>query len=198
MKEKSSDEKLNVLKKYRWSSLPGYLNVKGKEAFIDYAVVLDEYGGDNPRGRQNYLKAISQDIAGTLDIKREVIGQAILGGTEFATWVVEEFLAREKKDRECPHINEMGRYCDKERISAAAEEVFGRGIDAIRSEGGVNRQIVMDVLCRVGGLKGREVGDYFGVHYSTVSVSRKRLRKKMEDDEQICRLMEELEKACQR
>ncbi|MBE9502797.1 MAG: hypothetical protein IME96_01315 [Proteobacteria bacterium] len=60
-----------------------------------------------------------------------------------------------------------------------AEKALGRNIDVIRSEGGETRQIVMDALCRIGGLKGREVGNYFGVDYNTVSVSRKRLRKKM-------------------
>ena len=42
----------------------------------------------------------------------------------------------------------------------------------------MNRQILMTLLSRIGGLKGREVGDYFGVVYSTVSVSRRRLREK--------------------
>lgn len=198
MKEKRADDKLKMLKKYRWSSLPGYIDAKRKEAFIDYAVVLEEYGGDNRKGRQNYLKAISQDIAGTLDIRGEVIGQAILGGGEFAKWVVEKFLVRKEKDRECPPSNELSRYCSKERIIAASEEVLGRDIDAIRSEGGVSRQVVMDLLCRVGGLKGREVGEYFGVDYSTVSVSRKRLRRKMEEEREIRRLVERIEKECQR
>jgi len=198
MREVSADDKFETLKKYRWSSLPGYIDSKRKETFIDYQLVLDEYGGDNRRGRQNYLKAIRQDIAATLDIKRGVIGQAILGGAEFADWVAGEFLAREKQDRECPPANEIKRYCSRESIITASENVLGRNIDAIRSGGGTGRQIVMDMLCRIGGLKGREVGEYFGVDYSTVSVSRKRLRKKMQEDEQTRRLMRQIEKACQR
>ena len=68
----------------------------------------------------------------------------------------------------------------------------------IRSEGGLNRQIVMDALSRIGGLKGREVGDYFGVDYSTVSVSRKRLREKAKKDHQLRKLMHRIEMDCQR
>ncbi len=56
---------------------------------------------------------------------------------EFAKWVVEKFPAREKKTREYPPSNEISRYCSKERIIAASEKALGRGIDAIRSEGGV-------------------------------------------------------------
>lgn len=198
MKEKGSDERLSTLKAYRWSSLPGYIDTKRKEVFMHYDMVLEEYGGDNRRGRQNYIKAIYQDISGTLDIRREVIGQSILGGIEFANWVVEEFLARGKKDRECPTADEISRYCGKEKILSAAEKVLGKDIKIIRSEGGINRQIVMDVMCRIGGLKGREVGNCFGVDYSTVSVSRKRLRKKMEGNDQIRTLVEQIEHICQR
>ena len=56
----------------------------------------------------------------------------------------------------------------------------------------------MDVLSRMGGLEGREVGDYFGVDYSTVSVSRKRLREKLKKDHQLRKLMRRIEKDCQR
>jgi putative transposase len=36
--------------------------------------------------------------------------------------------------------------------------------------------IAMDLLYRLGGLKGRRIGNMIDVDYSTVSVSRKRLR----------------------
>ena len=187
MKEKNVDEKLKYLRNYQWSSLPGHIDMKRKEAFIDYDVVLAEYGGDSRRGRKNYLKTLREDIAGTLAIKGEVIGQAIVGGQEFAKWVVEEFLDKGKRDRECPPINAISRYYSKEKIVASAEKVLGKSIQWIRSEGGLNRQIVMDALSRIGGLKGREVGDYFGVDYSTVSQGRKRLRERLKTKMQSTR-----------
>ncbi len=46
------------------------------------------------------------------------------------------------------------------------------------------RQVAMDVLCRVGGLKCAEIGEIFGVDYSTVSQGRRRLREKLQRDTQ--------------
>ncbi|MBI4654716.1 MAG: hypothetical protein HY752_06945, partial [Nitrospirae bacterium] len=42
-------EKIQYLRDYLWSSLPGYISNREKEEFIDYAMVLEEYGGDNHR-----------------------------------------------------------------------------------------------------------------------------------------------------
>ncbi len=51
----------------------------------------------------------------------------------------------------------------------------------------------MDLLYRVGGLKGSEIGKIFGVDYSTVSQGRKRLREKMKKDKKLRTLVKEIE-----
>ena len=51
----------------------------------------------------------------------------------------------------------------------------------------------MDLLYRLGGLKGREIGNMFDVDYSTVSVSRKRLRDKIPKDNDLKKLLFRIE-----
>ena len=51
----------------------------------------------------------------------------------------------------------------------------------------------MDLLYRLGSLKGREIGNMFDIDYSTVSVSRKRLRHKMQKDNDLKRLLSRIE-----
>lgn len=41
----SFKEKINCLINYPWSSLHGYIEKNKKEPFIDYAMILEEYGG---------------------------------------------------------------------------------------------------------------------------------------------------------
>ena len=53
--------------------------------------------------------------------------------------------------------------------------------------------IAMDLLYRLGGLKGREIGNMFDVDYSTVSVSRKRLRSKIQKENDLKRLLFRIE-----
>ncbi len=57
-----------------------------------------------------------------------------------------------------------------------------------RKEGTI-RQIAMGLLYRPGGLKGQEIGNMFDIDYSTVSVSRKRLRNKVQKDHDLRRLL---------
>ncbi len=61
----------------------GYLDQKNKEPFLEYATVLDDFGGDTNRGRRAYQKRIYGDLTGELEIKDRVVGQAVLGGDHF-------------------------------------------------------------------------------------------------------------------
>ncbi len=52
----------------------------------------------------------------------------------------------------------------------------------------------MDLLYRVGGLSGTEIGEMMGVDYSTVSIGRKRLREKLKGDKHLFRILKRVEK----
>lgn len=193
MQNKGDDEKLGYIKGYRWSSLLGYIDGRKKERFIDYELVLAEYGGDNNRGRRGYLKELANDIKGSLNIKDEIVAQSILGSEKLINWVKEKFVGKEKIDRECPPMKALSSYRAKDQIIAEIEAESGMGMEEIKKEGGTIRQVAMDILCRLGGMKGCEVGDIFGVDYSTVSVARKRLREKMQKDRKVKELVERIE-----
>ena len=192
MKTKPDKEKTEYLMRYRWSSLQGYINKNKREEFIDYAMVLGEYGGDNTRGRHAYKKRIYVDIAEGLEIKDKVIGQSILGGEEFMKWIKDKFI-KGRWDREKPAIRELHRYKAKEQILEAIGEETGKGLEEIKDERGQIRQIVMDILYRAGGLKGVEIGTLLGVDYSTVSQGRKRLREKLQKDMKLKELVTRIE-----
>ena len=192
MEQKTDEEKIQHLRNYTWSSLPGYINKGEREQFVDYAMVLEEYGGDNDRGRLAYKKRIYDDISEKLEIRDKVIGQSIIGGEKFIRWVKEELLKRQK-DRECPSLREIQKYRAKEIIIEAIEKESGKGLEEIKREKGNIRQIVMDILYRIGGLKGVDIGELMGVDYSTVSQGRKRLREKIEKDSKLKQLVNQIE-----
>lgn len=189
---KSDQEKMDYLLNYRWSSLPGYVFQRKREDAIDYELVLSEYGGDHSRGRQVYTKIIYQDIKQKLEIKDDIIGQSILGGEEFVQWIRKK-VGKGKADREMPSLKKIRRYKSTDEILKAIEKVAGMGIDELKSERGSTRQVAMDLLYKVGGLKGVEIGDLLGVDYSTVSVGRKRLREKLRSDKKLKALVRNIE-----
>ncbi|MBI3354830.1 MAG: transposase [Nitrospirae bacterium] len=191
--KRPSKGRLQYLLEYTWSSLRGYINKRHKETIIAYGIVLEEYGGDKDRGRDNYKKAIYADMMKGIEIKDKIIGQSILGGEGFIDMVRDKFV-RGKKDRECPSVREIQRYRSKEEILKYVKRETLKGIEEIRADKGDLRGMVMDLLYRTGGLNGREIGEIFGVDYSTVSQERRRLREKIVKDGMLAGLLGRLER----
>jgi hypothetical protein len=188
-------DKTNYLRRYRWSSLPGYLEKRRKESFIEYEVVLGEYGGETERGRRGYQSALYGDLVGRVEIKGAIVGQSILGREGFISWINRTFF-KGVEDRERPSLRVIRRHEEKEEVLKAIEEVTGKGIKEIREEKGVLRQMSMELLYRVAGVRGQEIGELFGVGYTSVSQERRRLRDRLRDDRGAQGLFKKLYAKC--
>jgi REP element-mobilizing transposase RayT len=191
----SPREKIQYLNHYSWSSLHGYLEKRNRDPFVEYGVVLGEYGGDTGRGRHGYQKALYGDIALGLEIKGKIIGQSLLGGEEFITWVSRTFLKGEQ-DRESPSLREIRKYRVKETVLNIIKGTTGKSIEEIREEKGAIRQVAMELLYRVGGLKGHEIGRLLGIGYTSVSQERRRLRERLRNDRNLQALFTRLAAKC--
>ena len=196
MKAKTEKEKVHYLKSYRWSSLTGYINKREKHQFVDYSFILEEYGGDNEKGRKSYKERLFADLVNKFEIKEHIIGQSILGKESFIKWVKEKFLGY-NKDRERPSMKKIHTYLSQDAIIKAVEQGVGKGIEEIRRDKGINRQIAMELLYRLGGLNGVAVGEIIGIGYTAVSQERRRLREKMKKNRKIEELVRRIEKICQ-
>jgi putative transposase len=193
-KEKISlTEKKKYLKNYKWSSLLGYVCNTKKNTFIDYSQILEEYGGENKRGMKTYWEAICDDLSTPIDVKERVIGGTILGSEKFINWAKEKFLKESTDKREVPSIRRLLKYNTKEKIIKAICKEFGKSFEEIKNEKGIIRHTAMEILYRLGGLKGVEIGKMMGVDYSTVSQGRKRLREKLKTDKNLSEVIERVE-----
>ena len=187
------EEKLQYLQKYKWSSLPGYVNKKKREDFVDYDLVLEEYGGDNDEGHQAYGDIISTDVSGSMDVKDKIVGQSIIGSEGFIEKVLERHLARDRDVREQPALRELHGLRMKEEIIGTVQEETGKGLEEIKRSKGMERIVLMDLLYRAGGLKGAEIARLMEVDYSTVSQGRKRLRERVRQDRKLKQVVSRLE-----
>jgi len=59
-----------------------------------------------------------------------------------------------------------------------------------------NRQVVMELLYRVGGLKRRKIGEILGVEHTYVSRERRRLREQLSKDRKLEALIKCTEQKC--
>jgi len=193
MAKASFKEKINYLLNYPWSSLPGYIKRSKKEPFIDYSMVLEEYGGDTEKARTAYKEALLADLREGTEINDKIFSQSILGREEFIEWVKERFIDKGKDVLEIPSAKEIQRYKSQDNIIKVIEKETGKNIDEIKKGKGLFRQITMDLLYRIGGLKGEEIGKIMGVGYTSVSQERKRLREKMQRDKKLQMLVNRIE-----
>ena len=106
-------------------------------------------------------------------------------------WVRDKFLPA--NSREIPAVRRLKKYTAKEEIIDALCKETKKSFDEIKKERGIIRQIAMDLLYRVGGLSGTEIGEMMGVDYSTVSLGRKRLREKLKRDKHLSQIIKRVE-----
>ncbi|MGR3218727.1 MAG: hypothetical protein ACUZ8H_02770, partial [Candidatus Anammoxibacter sp.] len=149
-------------------------------------------GGVNAKGRRGYKKLLYYNVTKGLDIKKDIVGQCILGGEEFVRWVNEDLLNK-GADKERPQLIHLQSYKNKESIIEAIEKETGKSLELIKTERGTLRQMAMDLLYRLGGLNGREIGEMFKISYSAVSQGRKRLKKKTLKDGKLQEITSRIE-----
>jgi hypothetical protein len=111
---------------------------------------------------------------------------------KFVEWLKKNIL-KNRHDRECPTLWKLQKYRARDDIIDVIEQDTWKSVATIKEERGVARQIAMDLLYRLGGLKGRGIGNMFDVDYSTVNVNRKRLRDKITNGNDLKKLLFRIE-----
>jgi putative transposase len=181
---KTPREKMKFLSSYPWSTLGGYLEGKHKVAEVDYRLILKEFGGDNPKGRQAYLKRITEDVREELERPGKIIGGSILGREGFVDWVKASFLGK-GPDKEISGARQIKGYKARQHILDVLINETGKTEADLLAEKGELRGIAMELLYRVGGLNGVEIGKIFKISYNAVSQERKRLTARMKENPKL-------------
>ena len=193
IKKTTPEHQLQHLWNYKWSSLPGYLNLSEQLDFLNYDTILVEYGGCNQTGRNNYKQQLVTDLGSdSNNIKDKIIGQSILGSKEFISRIRDTYL-NNKKEREKPDIRKIHNYLSQDIVLSVLTNEFELTLDEIFTKAGYIRQTSMTVLYKYAGLNNREIGELFGVDYSTVSQSRKRLLENAEKNEKTKLALDKIE-----
>jgi len=178
------EEKVKRLEGYEWSSLPGYINEKKTEKFVNYDLVLSMAGS-----RRIYYKYIIEGLE--RDLKNPFKGiknGGILGEDKFLEEVKKEHL-KYGSSREQPTYRELiSDYIDPERVMEIVAKTLkvSKELFVERYKNGVIRGILSEMLYRYSGLKETEIGELLGdVDYSAVNRLRSRMSKKIDKDEKI-------------
>ena len=106
VKSKTIEEKINLLRKYRWSSYPGYIYASKRVDFVEYSPVSALMGGDAKRWPGLYRRYVEEGLACSdrefLDAYQ--ISPRCIGGSDFVS-----------------HVDKL--YCGEQRITQPGGEV---------------------------------------------------------------------------
>ncbi len=192
VKNYKPEQQLQYLWAYNWSSLPGYLNPAIQLDFLNYKTVLAEYGGCNQTGINQYKQQLAEDLNSDFSINDKIIGQSILGSKKFVSRIKNRHL-KKKDGRENPGIGEIHKYLSQDIVLSLLADKFGVKPEMLFTTTEQVKQITMTVLYSYAGLNNREIGELFGVDYSTVSQNRKRLRERVKKDKKAETLLRRIE-----
>jgi len=144
----SLDEKVNLLKDYKWSSLPGYISKKKVEKFVNYDLILSMV-----RSRVNYYKFVIEGLDKDLkDPFKEIKNGGILGVDKFLEKIRKEHLEY-GSSREQPTYRELiSDYLDPERAIEIVSNTLkiDKKSFSKRYKNGIARGILSEILYRSG------------------------------------------------
>jgi putative transposase len=200
-KDANFQTKAEYLKKYPWSTFPGYCYLRKRNKHIDYCWFLSTYfGEDTAKGRRQCREYVYNAFEGEIGNPfEEVVHQSILGTQDFVDWVRQK-LPR-KGQREVPSLTKLQQHLSVERIIeevAKAGNVQAEDLRDRKTKLKDLRQMAMELSYRCSNYKQKEIGTIFGVDYSTVSQSRARLKTKLKSNrklkKQFHRILEQITK----
>lgn len=184
--QRSESERIGEIGRYRWSSLPGYLDGKRKDCWITYEAVLGYVDGS----RQNYAAFVQEGIGqGFATPWEDLLGQMVLGDRDFVEklkGMKDGVIKGSVKDQ--PSYRMM-QSVEAEALIKQAAEYFRLGEAELTRKRGRHRQeraLVMELLHRYSGLKQRMIAERFGgLDEGLVSRDRRAIREKIETEPRI-------------
>lgn len=161
-------ERVEVLRKYRWSSYPAYAELSRRQGWVDYGPLGELVSKGRKRQAQRYREYVESGMADTDEDLKEAMAHSskAIGGMPFCVWV-------EKQYREL--IGKQGRASDvamrRREVAVEPDEmirVVGERLGVKREEligvrkNHMGRDLIIKGLKEFGGLSQREIGQMLG------------------------------------
>jgi putative transposase len=185
VRRKSSREQLEYLRRYRWSSLRGYVKREQSEPWIVYAEVLGYVGGS----REKYREFVEQGVSrGYPTPWAELRGQVVLGKEGFWEQVKSQWPRKRVRSREQPSLRMLEKMELAVVLRRVAEYFKLSPEELARKRSGYRDQrgLAMEMIHRYSGVGQGEIGGYLGgMDYTSVSHERSRIRKRMEENAKV-------------
>lgn len=174
---------------YRWSSYPAYAYGKKHPSWLKTERILAQLI-NAPNRNQTYRENLRRYAQEAEQVWEDLRHGLILGTDRFVESIKERFLP-EVPHREMPQQRQAARDSISEEELAAAAEVLGVDLAAVRASARVprtavgKRDLLIYLLQQAGGRTNQEIGDIFGLTYSAVSRRAALVKGRLAEEKQL-------------
>lgn len=196
-KKKEFKEKEEILKKYKWSSYPLFMDKSKRKSYLKAEEVLGEFGGETGEGRRKYKEYVLDGIRKMEEKSpfEKVRNQIVLGSDKFFEWIKEEFI-KTKDVKAHPNLRGIIEGKQVKDIAEAVAKIYNLKAEEIlikKSKYVEARNILTELayLSNISSKSLTEIGkELGGISGSGVAYAHKRISLKKEKDKEFRRKLE--------
>ncbi len=164
---------VNMPEKYLWSSYQYYIGKKKKPDWLSIDFILGYFEHASMPTAKNYASfVLARLFEKTGSPLEKTVASTMLGSDSFIEKIIEEHLGHKKKARDLPALSELKRI---EKIDLIYEEAKVHLGDSNR----VSRNAALFISHKYSGKTLKDIGEYFGICESAVSLASSRFNQKM-------------------
>jgi len=200
MKDKLIEQRISVLRAWRWSSYPSYIGKRKSLDFVEYGPLLAEMSGQRREWPKRYREFVESGLAEPDDDFQAALklSPRSIGGDGFRTWVDDLYQKRVEaharpEDVSFRHITEP---LSPDAVLAVLSDIFAVDVSEFcrRRHGSALRGVAAKCLIRYAGQSQREAAATLGVGPgSAVCNQLKSLSESLDKDRRLRKLLKQAE-----
>jgi REP element-mobilizing transposase RayT len=170
------------LRRYAWSSYPGYAGLRKQFKFVEEAPVLEQMGGGAGRRRRlRYRRFVEEGLLREIESPWEMVRwQTVLGSESFVRRIQDRMQGRQREGAEVTGLRQRARPPDTRTILKRVAQHYHLPVERLQRSGGYGlqaRNVAMWLVWEKCGMSLREIGELFGgLKYSAVAQRLRRLK----------------------
>ena len=171
---------------YYWSSYPGYLWKRKQQKWIDYSLILSQFGSNDRENRNSYKAFVDKEEKAESSPMDKVINQTILGSEVFYK-KIKGILRGKKLGKEVINQKRFSRQIDGSRILSEVSKKLNvpeREIKETKKRGYIAKELTVYLMKKYSDMSNNEIAAIFGgMHPSAMTKIAQRTEAKIRSDE---------------
>jgi putative transposase len=170
---------------YKWSSLQDYIGVRKPPEWLQRDFILSYFGDNTSKAEIEYKKFISA-VNGRVHESplKKVFASTILGSTDFIERVREDFVKKEKINKEIPALKKLSKM-------PTMEDIF-EGVGQEFPESRLSRNVKLYLCHRFTSEPLKIIGDQFNLSESAVSHAVRKVASAIANDQKLSKRIEKV------